>query len=105
QAGDGIRDRNVTGVQSALPICVQHPIGAPFEWDWLASKGADRSTPLGPGIRPTFMVGDPQHLDLRLWVNGKLKQEANTSDMVVGVAALIAVASELVSRRPGRGLA
>ena len=83
------------------PHRVQHPIGAPFEWDWLASKGADRSTPLGPGIRPAFMVGDPQHLDLRLWVNGKLKQEANTSDMVVGVAALIAAASELVTLEPG----
>ena len=83
------------------PHRVQHPIGAPFEWDWLASKGADRSTPLGPGIRPAFMVGDPQHLDLRLWVTGRLKQEANTSDMVVGVAALVAAASELVTLEPG----
>jgi len=70
------------------PHRVQHPIGEPFQWDWLASKGADQSTPLGPGIRPAFLVDDPQRLDLRLWVNGHLKQEANTSDMVVGVAAL-----------------
>ena len=91
----------VNDVSLRGPHRVQHPIGAPFEWDWLASKGADRSTPLGPGIRPAFMVGDPQHLDLRLWVNGKLKQEANTSDMVVGVAALIAAASELVTLEPG----
>src|SRR5947209_5224169 len=103
--GGGCRARAPPEVsaQGALrgPHRVQHPIGAPFEWDWLASKGADRSTPLGPGIRPAFMVGDPQHLDLRLWVNGKLKQEANTSDMVVGVAALIAAASELVTLEPG----
>ncbi len=83
------------------PHRVQHPIGEPFQWDWLASKGADQSTPLGPGIRPAFLVDDPQRLDLRLWVNGRLKQEANTSDMVVGIAALIAAASDLVTLEPG----
>ncbi len=44
---------------------------------------------------------DRRRLVRRLWVNGKLKQEANTSDMVVGVAALIAAASELVTLEPG----
>ncbi|HEX9475663.1 MAG TPA: fumarylacetoacetate hydrolase family protein [Candidatus Dormibacteraeota bacterium] len=83
------------------PHRVQHPIGEPFQWDWLASKGADQSTPLGPGIRPAFLVDDPQRLDLRLWVNGRLKQEANTSGMVVGIAALIAAASDLVTLEPG----
>jgi 2-keto-4-pentenoate hydratase/2-oxohepta-3-ene-1,7-dioic acid hydratase in catechol pathway len=83
------------------PHRVQHPIGEPFRWDWLASKGADQSTPLGPGIRPAFLVKNPQDLVLRLWVNGRLKQEANTSDMVVGVAALIAAASDLVTLEPG----
>ena len=83
------------------PHRVQHPIGEPFQWDWLASKGADQSTPLGPGIRPAFQVPDPQRLDLRLWVNGKLKQQANTSDMIDGVAALIAAASEILTLEPG----
>jgi 2-keto-4-pentenoate hydratase/2-oxohepta-3-ene-1,7-dioic acid hydratase in catechol pathway len=83
------------------PHRVQHPIGIPFEWDWLASKGADRSTPLGPGVRPAFLVDDPQRLELRLWVNGELKQEANTSDMIDSVAALIAAASEILTLEPG----
>ena len=83
------------------PHRVAHPIGEPFQWDWLASKGSDRSTPLGPGIRPAFQVANPQLLDLRLWVNGRLKQEANTSDMVIDVAGLIAAASHLVTLEPG----
>lgn len=83
------------------PHRVQHPIGIPFEWDWLASKGADRSTPLGPGIRPAFLVDDPQRLELRLWVNGQLKQQANTSDMIDTVVALIAAASEILTLEPG----
>ena len=83
------------------PHRVPNPIGEPFVWDWLASKGADHSTPLGPGIRPAFLVADPQALDLRLWVNGRLKQEANTADMIDGVAILIAAASELLTLEPG----
>ncbi len=83
------------------PHRVQRPIGIPFEWDWLASKGADRSTPLGPGIRPAFLVDDPQDLELRLWVNGHLKQQANTSDMIDRVATLIAAASEILTLEPG----
>jgi 2-keto-4-pentenoate hydratase/2-oxohepta-3-ene-1,7-dioic acid hydratase in catechol pathway len=83
------------------PHRVRNPIAEPFAWDWLASKGADGSAPFGPGIRPAFLVADPQRLDLRLWVNGELKQEANTADMIDGVAALVAAASELMTLEPG----
>jgi 2-keto-4-pentenoate hydratase/2-oxohepta-3-ene-1,7-dioic acid hydratase in catechol pathway len=83
------------------PHRVPNPIAEPFAWDWLASKGADRSAPFGPGIRPAFLVADPQRLDLKLWVNGELKQEANTADMIDGVAALVAAASELMTLEPG----
>jgi 2-keto-4-pentenoate hydratase/2-oxohepta-3-ene-1,7-dioic acid hydratase in catechol pathway len=83
------------------PHRVRDPIADPFAWDWLASKGADRSAPFGPGVRPAFLVPDPQRLDLRLWVNGDLKQEASTADMIDGVAALVAAASELVTLEPG----
>lgn len=83
------------------PHRVADPIADPFAWDWLASKGADRSAPFGPGVRPAFLVPDPQRLDLRLWVNGELKQEASTADMIDDVAALVAAASELVTLEPG----
>ncbi len=83
------------------PHRVVDPIAEAFAWDWLASKGADRSAPFGPGIRPAFLVADPQRLDLRLWVNGELKQEASTADMIDGVATLLAAASELVTLEPG----
>ncbi len=83
------------------PHRVPEPIAEAFTWDWLASKGADGSAPIGPGIRPAFLVADPQRLDVRLWVNGVLKQQANTSDMIDGVAALVAAASELMTLEPG----
>jgi len=92
----GINDISLRG-----PHRVEHPIGEPFQWDWLASKGSDRSTPLGPGVTPAFQVKNPQDLNLRLWVNGRLKQQANTSDMVIDVAGLVSAASRLVTLEPG----
>jgi 2-keto-4-pentenoate hydratase/2-oxohepta-3-ene-1,7-dioic acid hydratase in catechol pathway len=83
------------------PHHVLNPIAEPFAWDWLASKGADRSAPFGPGIVPAFLVDDPQRLDLRLWVNGELKQQASTADMIDGVAAVVAAASDLMTLEPG----
>lgn len=92
----GLNDISLRGA-----LRVPDPIADPFAFDWLAAKGADRSAPFGPGIRPAFLVADPQRLDLRLWVNGELKQEATTAGMIHGVAALVAAASELVTLEPG----
>lgn len=73
----------------------------PFQWDWLASKGADTSLPLGPGVVPAWQVPDPQALRIHTWVNGQLKQDGTTADMVLDVAHLVADASVLVTLEPG----
>jgi 2-keto-4-pentenoate hydratase/2-oxohepta-3-ene-1,7-dioic acid hydratase in catechol pathway len=72
-----------------------------FVYDWFASKSADGSLPLGPGITPAFLVPDPQELRVRLWVNGELQQDESTSDMICTVAELISAASEVVTLEPG----
>ena len=74
---------------------------APFVWDWVASKAADSSLPLGPGLVPVWQVPDPQQLSIRTWVNGTLRQNGSTADMVLGVAELIRDASALVTLEPG----
>lgn len=73
----------------------------PFQWDWLASKGADTSLPIGPGLVPAWQVADPQALTITTRVNGMVKQNGKTSDMVLDVAHLIADASRLVTLEPG----
>lgn len=73
----------------------------PFVWDWVASKAADTSLPLGPGMVPSWQVPDTGHLGIRTLVNGELKQNGTTADMVLDVAALIAAASRLVTLEPG----
>ncbi|MGW4093506.1 fumarylacetoacetate hydrolase family protein [Nocardia sp. NPDC004750] len=74
---------------------------APFGWDWFQHKAFDGSCPLGPGLVPSWQIGDPHDLTLRLTVNGEIKQEASTADMVITVPRLIAAASRVLTLEPG----
>lgn len=58
-------------------------------------------TPLGPWIVTADEVADPQRLSNQLWVNDELKQQANTRDMIVGVAELIELVSSVLPIQPG----
>jgi 2,4-didehydro-3-deoxy-L-rhamnonate hydrolase len=78
-----------------------HPLAPPFAYDWLASKGLDTFSPLGPGITPAWLVEDPQALPVRMWRNGELEQDGNTRDMIFSVARLIAAASATMTLEPG----
>lgn len=72
-----------------------------FVYDWLGHKGQDGFCPIGPGVTPRWLVPDPQQLQIQLFVNGELKQDAKTDDMVIGVAQLVAAASSMMTLRPG----
>ncbi|WP_432838305.1 fumarylacetoacetate hydrolase family protein [Dactylosporangium sp. CA-092794] len=75
--------------------------GAPFRYDWVASKAIDSSFPMGPGLTPAFFVPEPQDLRMQLWVNGELQQDETTGDMICTVAELIAEASQVMTLQPG----
>jgi len=60
-----------------------------FKMDWSKHKSFDGSCPLGPWIVPASDVADPQNLDLKLWVNGELKQDSNTHKMLFTLAEQI----------------
>lgn len=64
-------------------------------------KSFDGFTPLGPWLMTADEVPDPQNLSNRLWVNDELRQEANTSEMTVGVAELIELVSSVMTLHPG----
>ena len=68
---------------------------------WYKGKGLDGFCPLGPCIVTKDELPDPQDLRLRLRVNGETKQDAGTSDMVFGVAKLVAVWSLGMTLEPG----
>ena len=53
--------------------------------DWIQSKGAPGTLPLGPWFVPRWQIPDVGALRLRLWVNGELMQDDLGSDMVFGI--------------------
>jgi 2-keto-4-pentenoate hydratase/2-oxohepta-3-ene-1,7-dioic acid hydratase in catechol pathway len=64
-------------------------------------KSFETFTPMGPWIVTADEVTTPQSLKNELWVNGELKQNANTGDMIVGIAELIEMASSVLPLQPG----
>jgi len=70
-------------------------------FDWLHGKWHDTFCPIGPCLLSADAVPDPQALALRLMVNGALKQDGTTGQMIFPVAALIAFASSFMTLEPG----
>ena len=56
---------------------------------------------MGPWIVPAAALGDPQNVALKLSVNGVVKQDSSTRQMIYSVAEQIARASELMTLDPG----
>ena len=77
------------------------PDNSPFKADWVAHKSFDGSCPLGPWIVPASDIKDPQKLGIKLWVNGVLKQDSNTSQMIFKLAEQIAHLSARLTLHPG----
>jgi len=70
------------------------------EPQWTRAKGFDASCPWGPWITTADAV-DPGDLRLRTWLNGELRQDARTSDMIFGVDEVVAFLAEAVTLAPG----
>lgn len=71
------------------------------EPQWTRAKGFDGACPFGPWITTADEVPDPSALMLRTWVNGELRQESSTSDMVFTPAQIVAFIAETCALRPG----
>jgi 2-keto-4-pentenoate hydratase/2-oxohepta-3-ene-1,7-dioic acid hydratase in catechol pathway len=76
-------------------------INSPFKWDWIGQKTFDGSCPLGPAITPHRFIGDPMNLGMKLWVNGELMQDSNTSEMIFDIADQVSHLSSRVTLMPG----
>ncbi len=70
-------------------------------FDWLHGKWHDTFCPMGPCILSADAVPDPQALPIRLSVNGEVKQDASTAEMVFPVAAIISFISRMMTLQPG----
>jgi 2-keto-4-pentenoate hydratase/2-oxohepta-3-ene-1,7-dioic acid hydratase in catechol pathway len=72
-----------------------------FRMDWTKHKTFEGSCPVGPWIVPASDIADPQNLELKLWVNGELKQDSNTGKMLFTLAEQIEQLSINMTLHPG----
>lgn len=67
---------------------------------WVKGKSLPGSTPLGPWLVPADQV-DAGSLRLRSWVNGELRQDSSTSDLIFDVPTLVHHVSQFMLLEPG----
>jgi 2,4-didehydro-3-deoxy-L-rhamnonate hydrolase len=68
---------------------------------WVKGKSADTFAPMGPFLTTTDEVPDPQALGMRLSVNGEVRQDSSTANMVFDVATLVSYISAFMTLLPG----
>ena len=68
---------------------------------WVRAKSLDTFCPLGPYLATRDEIPDPQNLHLRTTVNGEVRQDSSTAEMIFGVAELIEFISRAFTLLPG----
>ena len=67
---------------------------------WLLGKSIDTFCPIGPWLTTADEV-EPGNLELQCWVNGELRQHANTRDLIFDIPSIIASISASMSLHTG----
>lgn len=68
---------------------------------WYLGKSCPTFNPLGPWLVPAEDVADPQALGLSLSVNGEVRQESSTAQMIFGVHHVVWFLSQHLLLEPG----
>jgi 2-keto-4-pentenoate hydratase/2-oxohepta-3-ene-1,7-dioic acid hydratase in catechol pathway len=68
---------------------------------WVRSKSLDTFCPLGPVVVTADELPDPHGLQIQTWVNGELRQNSNTDQLIHKVPALIAFCAAAFTLEPG----
>ncbi|MEN6567421.1 MAG: fumarylacetoacetate hydrolase family protein [Veillonellales bacterium] len=68
---------------------------------WIMGKGPDTFAPLGPCIVHKSDIPNPHDLAIKSFINGEIRQNANTKNMVFDIPTLIATISSVITLEPG----
>jgi 2-keto-4-pentenoate hydratase/2-oxohepta-3-ene-1,7-dioic acid hydratase in catechol pathway len=68
---------------------------------WDKGKSCETFNPLGPWLVTADEVAAPQDLRLRLWVNGTLRQDSRTKEMIFDVVEIVRYLSRFMVLEPG----
>jgi 2-keto-4-pentenoate hydratase/2-oxohepta-3-ene-1,7-dioic acid hydratase in catechol pathway len=74
---------------------------SPFKFDWIGHKNFNGSCPLGPFLTPGEFVDNPENLAIKMWLNGELMQDSNTSNHLYNISEQISYLSHRVDLHPG----
>ncbi len=67
---------------------------------WVRGKSLDTFLPVGDLV-PAHQIPDPQALPIRAVLNGETMQDSSTSNMIFGVAEVVAFVSQAITLEPG----
>jgi 2-keto-4-pentenoate hydratase/2-oxohepta-3-ene-1,7-dioic acid hydratase in catechol pathway len=70
-------------------------------FDWLGGKWFDTFAPCGPWVVTMDEIVDPHDLEIKLTINGELRQHGNTRDMIFNIPEQIAYISSIMTLEPG----
>lgn len=70
-------------------------------FDWLNGKWGDGFAPMGPCAVPIADAGDPDDLMITLRLNGEVKQQASTAEMIFNVAEIVSYISHICTLQTG----
>jgi 2-keto-4-pentenoate hydratase/2-oxohepta-3-ene-1,7-dioic acid hydratase in catechol pathway len=68
---------------------------------WTIGKSFPTFGPIGPCIVTPDEIGDPHDIEMRCWVNGELRQDSNTGDMIYNIWEQIEYLSTAFALEPG----
>jgi 2,4-didehydro-3-deoxy-L-rhamnonate hydrolase len=68
---------------------------------WVKGKSADSFAPIGPFLATTDEIKDPGSLQMWLSVNGVMRQQSTTANMIFDVPTLVSYVSEFMTLLPG----
>jgi len=104
--GERVRDVSAENALEAVAgyICVNDVSARDLQFadgQWTRGKSPDTFCPVGPSLVSSDEVPDPQALGIRAILNGETVQDSNTSNMVFGVAEVIAYVTRTITLEPG----
>jgi 2-keto-4-pentenoate hydratase/2-oxohepta-3-ene-1,7-dioic acid hydratase in catechol pathway len=67
---------------------------------WTRGKGFDTFAPIGPCITTENQLGNTDNLAIRTWVNGELRQNGSTRNMVFNISEIIYHLSRVMTLEP-----
>jgi 2-keto-4-pentenoate hydratase/2-oxohepta-3-ene-1,7-dioic acid hydratase in catechol pathway len=68
---------------------------------WFRGKSCDTFCPIGPYIADKEEIDDPMDLEVEMWVNGEVKQRANTSEMIFDIPHIMEYITQAITLMPG----